>query len=199
MIYRSLPGCFQRLLFFNLPGFTHVSVFFCSCRYRCEEKKNNPKKPQSSSLSFHTTFNFCLMLFSLIPITLKISISKKSDNLSLKNLSSTQKIYCNKPSKNVDHMYRPFRGKKCETMVYICHCTSHRFLRFCPLISPLHITSDIANHWEAVKGFSKHQDSLNLLQSFLCFSLNGGFRCKIYGPEWQYFSTPEWQYLIPEE
>lgn len=151
--------------------------------------KKNPKN-QSSSLNFHTMFNFCLWLFSLIPITLKISISKKSDNFSLQNLS-TQIIYCDKTSKNVDHMYRPF-GEKYETMVYIYHCTSHHFLRFCPQISSLHITSDIPNHWEAIKGFSKHQNSLNLLQNFLCFSLNGGFHCKIYGPEWQYFSTPEW-------
>lgn len=162
------------------------------------KQKKNPKN-QSSSLSFHTMLNFCLWLFSLIPITLKISISKKSDNFSLKNLSSTQKIYYNKTSKNVDHMYRPFRGKKSVKQWYIFVIAPLITSSDSAQISPLRITSDFANHWEAVKGFSKHQNSLNLLQSFLCFSLNGGFHCKIYVPEWQYFSTPEWQYLIPEE
>lgn len=148
MIYRSLPGCFQRLLFFNLPRFTHVS--FCSCCYRCEK---NPTKTQSSSLNFQTIFSFCLWLFNRIPIGIKILISKKSDNFSL-NLRSSQKTDCNKPSKNRDHMYRPLGEKMWNDGMYLwLHLSS--LLRFCPLISPLHVTSDIPNHWEAVKGFSK--------------------------------------------
>lgn len=59
-----------------------------------------------------------------------------------------------------------------------------------PTDFPLRITSDIPNHRGTAKSFSKHENSLNLLQKFLCFSLKGQFHCKIYGPEWQY-PTPE--------
>lgn len=95
------------------------------------KQKKNPT--QSSSLSFHTTFDFCAWLCSLIPITLMISISEKSENFSLKNLRSTQKIYCNKTSQNVDHMYRPL-GEKNVKQLYI-------------FIIALFITSSNSAHW----------------------------------------------------
>lgn len=74
-----------------------------------------------------------------------ILISKKSKNFALKNLTVTENLLQQYQQKHEPYV-QTLGGKKHEKIIYIYHCTSHHFLKICPLISSLHITSDISNH-----------------------------------------------------